>query len=128
MRTRPLPLAVLALLSVVALAGGRGTSLEEELRFGVEAARNGLWREAIFRWEKYLGKRPDDARVRNNLAVAYESLGQFDKARREYEEALRLEPDRKEIRRNYESFEELRALLRARAGARAEAKGDERRP
>jgi len=77
------------------------------MRFGAEAAQRGLWREAAFRWEKLLKSDPDNAHIHNNLAVASESLGQFDRARKEYEEARRLAPDNKEIRNNYESFQEL---------------------
>lgn len=77
------------------------------MRFGVDAARNGLWREAIFRWEKLLKAEPDNPRLRNNLAVAYEGLGEADSARREYREALRLAPGSREIRDNYVSFLEL---------------------
>jgi len=77
------------------------------MRFGAEAAQQGLWREAMFRWEKILKDHPDNARLRNNLGVAYESLGQFERAGKEYEEARRLDPDNKEIRDNLESFREL---------------------
>jgi len=89
------------------MGSAREPSPREEIRFGVEAARQGLWREAAFRWEKALKTAPDNARLRNNLAVAYESQGQFDRAGGEYKEALRLDPDNKEIRDNYASFQEL---------------------
>ena len=77
------------------------------MRFAAEAAGRGLWREAAFRWEKVLKDDPQNARVHNNLAVACESLGQFERARKEYEEARRLAPDSKEIRTNYEAFLEF---------------------
>ena len=94
------------------LAAERRTSLKEEMRFGVEAAEHGLWREAIFRWEKFLKDHPESARLRNNLAVAYESLGQFDKAEEQYKKAGELEPGNKEIKDNYESFQELYKAVR----------------
>lgn len=81
------------------------------MKFGVEAAQNGLWREAAFRWERALRIDPDNARIHNNLAVAYEGLGRFQEALREYQEAIRLDPDRKEIRNNYESFQETQKTL-----------------
>lgn len=108
---------LLLLLAAPILAGGRGTSLKEEMRFGVEAAQQGLWREAIFRWEKYLKDHPDSARLRNNLAVAYESLGDLERAEVQYKEARRLEPDNKEIRDNYAAFQELSRSLRQRRAA-----------
>jgi len=86
---------------------GRRDSFKEEMRFGAEAAKQGLWHEAAFRWEKVLKDHADNARLHNNLGVAYESLGEFERARKEYEEARRLDPDNKEIRDNVESFHEL---------------------
>ena len=77
------------------------------MRFGAEAAQRGLWREAAFRWEKVVKNDPDNARAHNNLGVACESLGQFDRARQEYAAARRLAPERKEIRVNQESFLEF---------------------
>ena len=116
-------LASLALILVPYGAHG-GPSLKDQMRFGVEAAEQGLWREALFRWEKYLEARPDDPRVRNNLAVAYESLGDFEGARHQYEEALRLDPDRKEIRENYDDFRQLLDLLAARSSSPGETPGE----
>ena len=95
------------LLASVFPAAARRDNFKQEMRFGAEAAQRGLWREAAFRWEKILKADPDNAHVHNNLAVASESIGQFDRARKEYEEARRLAPDSKEIRKNYESFLEL---------------------
>ena len=109
--------ALVLILAASCLAAGRRTSLKEEMRFGVEAAEHGLWREAIFRWEKFLKENPDSARLRNNLAVAYESLGQFDKAEEQYKEARRLDPNNKEIRDNYTSFQELFRIVSQRRAA-----------
>jgi len=94
-------------LACVLLAASRPPSPKEQMRFGVAAAQQGLWREAIFRWEKLVKMEPDNPRVRNNLAVAYESIGNLDAARGAYREALRLAPGSKEIRDNYNSFLEL---------------------
>jgi Flp pilus assembly protein TadD len=77
------------------------------MRFGVEAAQMGLWREALFRWERAAQDDPDNARLRNNLAVALESLGRLEEADREYREARRLAPDVREIRDNHVSFQKL---------------------
>ncbi len=118
-RSTPLRLGGVAALAVAALfiaGAAERRSAKEEIRFGVEAARRGLWREAAFRWEKALKTFPENARLRNNLAVAYESLGQFDRAREEYEQARRLAPDNREIRDNYKSFQELSKSL-GRTGA-----------
>jgi tetratricopeptide (TPR) repeat protein len=112
----PLRPLVVLILAAASLAGERGPSLKEEMKFGVEAAEHGLWREAIFRWEKFLKDHPDNPRLRNNLAVAYESLGQFGEAEAQYKEARRLDPENKEIRDNYTAFQELyKSLLQRRA-------------
>src|SRR3989442_8724937 len=107
MRIKALRLVCIILLASVLPGAARHDNFKQEMRFGAEAAQRGLWREAAVRWEKILKADPDNARVHNNLAVASESLGQFDRARKEYEEARRLAPDNKEIRNNYESFQEL---------------------
>jgi tetratricopeptide (TPR) repeat protein len=106
---------IILLASVFPATAGHD-SLKQEMRFGAEAAQRGLWREAAFRWEKILKDDPNNAHVHNNLAVASESLGQFEKARLEYEEARRLAPDNKEIKNNYQSFLELCRTLKACGG------------
>jgi len=107
MGSKALRLVCIILLASVFPGAARRDTFKQEMRFAAEAAQRGLWREAAFRWERVLKNDPDNARVHNNLAVACESLGQFDRARKEYEEARRLAPDNKEIRNNYESFLDL---------------------
>ena len=111
---------LIALASAFPGAGRRDT-FKEEMRFGAEAARQGLWREAAFRWEKILKDHPENAHLHNNLGVAYESLAQFERARREYDEAHRLDPDNKEIRDNYESFQEICKTVKSCGGEAAAA-------
>jgi Tfp pilus assembly protein PilF len=102
MRTHRLA-GLLVLLLAAAPAAAAVTS-RELMQFGVEAARQGLWREALFRWERAVKDDAKNPRLRNNLAVAYESLGRFEDAAREYREARQLFPDSREIRDNQESF------------------------
>ena len=123
MGSKFLRVACLIALASVFPGAGRRDSPKEEMRFGAEAAQRGLWREAAFRWEKVLKSDPGNPRLHNNLAVAYESLGQFDRARREYEEARRLDPGSKEIRNNLESFQELCKTLKTCSGEGAPASG-----
>ncbi len=78
--------------------------LGEELKFGREAAKRELWNEAIFRWEKVVHEDPDNSQAVNNLAVAYESIGAFEKAQDLYEQAIKLDEDSSEIRKNYKRF------------------------
>ena len=67
------------------------------LDFGNKVAAQGLWREAIFRWQKASEIDPTYAEAYNNLAVGYEHEGQLDKARKAYEKALELEPNNTRI-------------------------------
>jgi Flp pilus assembly protein TadD len=75
-----------------------------QIKFGILAAQKGLWNEAVFRWKKVVQTNPDSAAAHNNLAVAYENAGQLDKAKIEYETALKLSPNNSHIKANFESF------------------------
>ena len=73
----------------------------------MNVALRGLWREAIYRWEKAVQIDPTYAAAFNDLAVAYEHEGQLDKARKAYEKAIEIEPNNSQIRQNYELFKEI---------------------
>ncbi|MGH9419078.1 MAG: tetratricopeptide repeat protein, partial [Thermoanaerobaculia bacterium] len=66
-----------------------------------------LWREAMFRFERAIEINPGDAQAHNNLAVAYEANGDFEKARKEYLEALKLDRTNSYIQKNYSRFVEF---------------------
>jgi tetratricopeptide (TPR) repeat protein len=66
----------------------------KDLEFATEMVRKGLWREALFRWERVLVQRPDDPHLLNNIAVAREALGDREGARQAYERALVLSTER----------------------------------
>ena len=80
-------------------------SVKGQIRFGAEMAQKGNWREAIFRWKKALEIDPQNPRLHNNLAVAYETQGDFKSAEGEYKAALELNPHLKEARENYALFQ-----------------------
>ena len=80
---------------------------KSQVDFGVNVALKGLWREAIYRWEKAVEIDPTYAAAFNDLAVAYEHEGQLDKARKAYEKAIEIEPNNSQIRQNYELFKEI---------------------
>ena len=80
---------------------------KSQVDFGINVAQRGLWREAIYRWEKAIEIDPTYAAAHNDLAIAYEHEGQLDKARKAYEKALGLDPDSVQIRQNYELFKEI---------------------
>jgi Flp pilus assembly protein TadD len=79
---------------------------DDEVRFGIEAARRGLWNEARFRFEKAVSLAPDNAEALNNLAVSLEQQGAFAQAREAYEKALKLKPGSLYIQQNYDLFRE----------------------
>src|SRR5438067_13931112 len=63
-----------------------------QVEFGISVAERGLWREAIYRWEKAVELDPNYAAAYNDLAIAYEHEGQLEKARKAYEKAIELQP------------------------------------
>ena len=78
----------------------------QEVKFGIEVAQKGMWREALFRFEKAVESDPQNPSALNNLAVAREQMGQFTEARDSYERALELKPDDLYIQQNYDLFRE----------------------
>jgi Tfp pilus assembly protein PilF len=80
---------------------------KEQVEFGIKVAQNGLWKEAAYRWEKATQIDPTYGAAWNNLAVAYEQQGNFEKAREAYEKAVGLEPKNLLFRQNYDLFKEI---------------------
>ena len=99
--------AAVALLSAPPAFADARSDAKEQVAFGISVAQRGLWREAIYRWEKAIEIDPTYAAAFNDLAIAYEHEGQLDKARKAYEKALELEPDNFQIRQNFELFKEI---------------------
>jgi Tfp pilus assembly protein PilF len=99
-------LVALVAISAPAFADTRSDA-KSQVQFGLDVAQRGLWREAIYRWERAVQIDPNYAAAYNDLAVAYEHEGQLDKARKAYEKALELEPNNAQIRQNYELFKEI---------------------
>ena len=78
-----------------------------QVEFGIDVAQRGLWREAIYRWQKAVEIDPTYAEAHNNLAIGYEQQGDFEKARNAYQKALELNPNNQYIKQNYELFKEI---------------------
>ena len=95
-----------ALPAAPAYADARGDA-RQQVEFGIAVAQKGLWREAIFRWQRATELDPTYAQAFNNLAIAWEHEGDLTKAREAYEKALRLEPNNPLIKQNYELFKEI---------------------
>jgi Tfp pilus assembly protein PilF len=107
MPARLLTLALAAFVASAVPAWAQRDQAKEQVEFGVQVAQRGLWREAIYRWERATQLDPSYAAAFNNLAVAYEQDGQLDKARAAYEKALALEPNNALIKQNFDLFKEL---------------------
>ena len=104
-RLLPVVLLVTA-LSGVAYADARSDA-KAQVEFGISVAAKGLWKEAIYRWERATQIDPTYGAAFNNLAVAYEHEGQLEKAGEAYERALKLEPNNAMVRQNFELFKEI---------------------
>lgn len=110
----PSRLPILALTVALALpfAGctrgyGRPEEPSSQIAFGVNMARQGLWSEALFRFHQAERLDPDNVHVVNNLGVAYEASGDFEAALQQYQKALRMAPENREVRANYARFVEF---------------------
>lgn len=108
--------AALVLLTAVILASCSSGGGEQAVqsKFGVQMARMNLWREALFRFERAVEMDPNDAMAHNNLAVAYEANGDFEKAAKQYREAMRLDRSNQYIQKNYSRFVEFTSRNRKR--------------
>jgi len=96
-------------LILVACGGGYGRpdSAQSQLSFGVDMAKRSLWSEALFRFHQAERLDPNNPRALNNLAVAYEAVGDYQKALEYYQKALKTSPDNRDLRANYSRFVEF---------------------
>ena len=99
--------AFAAVLAASPLFADAKKDAKSQVEFGISVAQRGLWREAIYRWEKATQIDPTYAAAYNDLAIGYEHEGQLDKARKAYEKALELDPNNSQVRQNYELFKEI---------------------
>jgi Flp pilus assembly protein TadD len=97
----------LTLAAAAPLRADARDDAKKQVEFGISVAQRGLWREAIYRWHRATEIDPTYAAAFNNLAVAYEHEGDFEKARQSYEKAVELEPNNALIKQNYELFKEI---------------------
>ncbi len=73
-------------------------------KLGTYAQKQNLWKEAVYRWSEVVRLSPEDYKAHNNLAIAYEAIGLYDKAEKEYKIALKLSNNDEYIKRNYGNF------------------------
>ena len=99
--------AVLLTAFAAPVLGDTRDRAKTEVDFGIDVAQKGLWREAIYRWERAVAIDPKYAEAYNDLAIAYEHEGMLDKAKKAYERAVELAPNNSAIRQNYDLFKEI---------------------
>ena len=111
-------------LLLVACGGGYGRpdSATSQIGFGVDMARRGLWSEALFRFHQAERLDPNNPRVYNNLAVAYEATGNYQRALDYYQRALKMSPENRDLRANYARFVEFYQGFKGEKSPKAEDK------
>jgi Flp pilus assembly protein TadD len=95
------------LLAAPAVLASERSDAKTQVEFGIKVAQNGLWNEALYRWQKAVQLDPTYAAAWNNLAIAFEHEGRFEEANQAYEKALQLDPKNLLIRQNYDLFKEI---------------------
>ena len=98
---------VAPLLGATTAVAGTRDEARQQVAFGIEVAARGLWREAIYRWQRAVDLDPSYAEAFNDLGIAWEHEGELEKARQAYEQALKLAPSNPAIRQNFEQFKEV---------------------
>ena len=104
---KEVPLKYLLILTLVLLIFTSCSTkvAKSEFNFANIMARHDLWKEALIRWEKLIPKMKDSSKLYNNMAIAYEKMGEFEKAEDAYKTALKLSPRSSFIQSNYKRFQ-----------------------
>ena len=97
----------LSLFAAPAASKDKKNDASQQMQFGVDMAKRGLWSEALFRFKQVEKIQPNNARNLNNMAVAYEALGLFEQALDYYQQAIKGNPSDKDLKRNYSRFVEF---------------------
>lgn len=95
------------LAMAVPLYADKHDDAKAQVSFGIAVAQKGLWKEAIFRFQRATELDPTYAQAWSDLAVGYEQQGNFADARKAYETALKIDPHDQYILQNYDAFREI---------------------
>lgn len=98
---------LLVIAMATPLSADERDDAKAQVQFGIRVAQLGLWREALWHWERAVKLDPTYAAAYNNLAIGYEQQGDLDKARGAYEKAIEINPNNTYIKQNYELFKEI---------------------
>ena len=107
LRTNLGAVALLLVVSSAILSADERSDARAQVDFGIEVARRGLWKEAIYRWERAIDTDPTYAAAWNNLAIGFEREGRLGEALEAYDNAIDLEPNNLTIEQNYDLFLEM---------------------
>jgi Flp pilus assembly protein TadD len=99
--------AVLSLSLPMCIADSATDEVKLQVKFGVRAAKEGHWDEAIYRWKKTVLLDPNNLMAHNNLAVAYEQMGEYDLAMEEYQTAYKLNSQNDAVKNNLDRFRDF---------------------
>ena len=99
----------LLIIAVFGACSSRGKMIQTEFQFANNLAKQGLWKEAMYRWQKVLDQGKESATIYNNMAIALEKMGKFDEAQEKYKKALKIAPNNPTVKSN---FNKLKKYLR----------------
>lgn len=106
----------LVLACIAPISADKHMDAKAQVEFGITVAQKGLWKEALSRWKQAIVLDPEYAAAYNDLAIAYEQLGQFSNAREMYEKALKLAPGDQTINQNWNMFRDVYDRQKIRSG------------
>jgi Flp pilus assembly protein TadD len=99
--------AVLSLFLPSCIADSTTEEAKLQVKFGVRAAQDGHWDEAIYRWKKTLLLDANNLMAHNNLAVGYEQMGEYELAMEEYQTAYTLDSQNNVVKNNLDRFRDF---------------------
>ncbi len=99
-KEEPLKSLIIILTGIILFSGCSANRINSEFAFGNKLAKQGLWKEAYYRWNKALEEGEKGAAIHNNIAIALEYQDRLKEAESEYVKALKLSPGNEYIKRN----------------------------
>ncbi len=106
---RKILIPLLLIVAVLGACSAKKSDVHTEFTFANKMAKEGLWKEAHYRWKKVLTEGKPSAALYNNIAIALEKMGRFDEAEAAYKKALSLAPGNSTVKAN---LEKLKKYLR----------------
>ena|SRR5215467_665040 len=95
------------ILTTTNIFAATSDEVKGQIKFGVRAAQEDHWDEAIYRWRKALELDANNLMAHNNLAVAYEQMGEYELALEEYQTAYRINSQDQSVKNNLDRFRDF---------------------